>query len=115
MAEQQEPPRAPRGLGEKSRELWRRTVREYELTDAELVVLGEACRVLHIVEQLEEIVEAKGFMASSSQGLRTHPAVVEQRQQRLLLSRLLRELRLPADEGHSAAGEGARLREVSNG
>lgn len=94
-SERQRAPRVPRGLGDDGKELWRAVVKEYDLTQAELEQLAEACRLRDTLRALREIIAAEGYMQDSPQGRRTHPAVVEARNSSKLLGQHLASLRLP--------------------
>jgi hypothetical protein len=89
--------RAPRGLGVAGTRLWKEATAEFDYDADHRVVLLELCSVVDTMEDLKAIVAAEGLLAQSSQGIRTHPAVTELRQQRLLLVRLARQLRLPTE------------------
>ena len=89
---------APRGLQNPGRKLWDSITDEFQMNDADLVLLEEACRVRDLVVTLSKQIETDGVMAKSSQGVRVHPAVSEVRQQRLVLARLLATLEIPAPE-----------------
>jgi hypothetical protein len=86
-------PRAPSGLGSKARRLWREVVDTFELMPHELPLLREVVRVVDRLEQLEEVIAEEGVM----EGGKPHPALVEARQQQIILGRLLTTLRLPED------------------
>lgn len=76
-----------------------RVLAEFELTDSGLALLSEACRVLDTIDALSALVDADGLTVPGSRGQTTvHPAVAEIRQQRITLSRLLRQLDLDAEE-----------------
>ncbi|MGX5356847.1 hypothetical protein [Kocuria sp. KH4] len=85
-------PPAPPHLGGAGRKLWRSVVTEFYFPAHDLAVLEEACRVRDRIAGLEEAVNNDGLMIPSSQGSRLHPAIGEQRQQRLALARLLATL-----------------------
>lgn len=85
----------PRNLGNPGTKLWESTLRDYELSDPELTLLEEACRLRDHIALLDAVVKADGVMATSSQGVRAHPALVEGRQQRLALARLMATLSIP--------------------
>ncbi|HWC35820.1 MAG TPA: hypothetical protein VG650_13465 [Mycobacteriales bacterium] len=77
---------------------------DFELDEHEMALLLEAVRTVDLLDVLEAAVRQDGPLIDSSQGLRAHPAVVEARQQRIALARLLAALRLPiGDEGQQAA------------
>jgi hypothetical protein len=74
--------------------LWADVVDRFELDEAESVLLHEAARTADVLDVLAAEVRQLGPMA----GDRLHPAVVEAREQRLCLARLIAALRLPEDE-----------------
>lgn len=87
--------RAPRGLQESGRRLWRSVVDAFdEVDEHEKALLTRACRVLDTIDGLQAIVDDEGLITDSSQGRRANPALVELRQQELLLARLMTTLRL---------------------
>jgi phage terminase small subunit len=85
----------PKGLAAPGRRLWRAVVAEYELAEHEAAQLEEACRVRDRIAELRDLVARDGLMIDSSQGRRLHPAIAEERQQRLALARLLATLGVP--------------------
>ena len=86
-------PRAPSGLGASARRLWREVVDTFELMPHELAVLREVVRVVDRLEQLERSIAEDGAVVDG----KPHPALVEARQQQVILGRLLVTLRLPED------------------
>jgi len=78
--------------------LWSSVVDLYDLDVHELALLGEAVRTLDVLADLDAAVRRDGPLVESPQGQRAHPAVVEARQQRIALARLLASLRLPSGE-----------------
>lgn len=90
--------RTPAGLKAGGRKLWSTITEDYELGEHELVVLREACRTVDALARLETIVTTDGVTDTSPQGLRAHPALVEARQQRLVLAKLVASLRIPTDD-----------------
>ncbi|KUF06765.1 hypothetical protein [Leucobacter sp. G161] len=98
--------RAPRGLGDGGKRLWRSVTGEFDLAEHELAQLEQACRVRDRIGDLDGLVSDEGLMLASSQGARLHPAVAEARQQRLALARLLVTLGVPdANDDLPAAGK----------
>lgn len=77
-------PCAPRGLKAGGKRLWRAVTDEFELAE------------------LERIVTAEGVTHDSPQGVRAHPALVEARQQRIILAKLVASLRIPLDDDQNA-------------
>ncbi|MGO1385747.1 MAG: hypothetical protein ACTHU1_13305 [Arachnia sp.] len=95
-------PRTPNGLKAPGKKLWTTIVDDYELGEHELVILVEACRTVDSLAALEAIVTADGVTDKSPQGVRAHPALVEARQQRLVLAKLIASLRIPTDGAQDA-------------
>jgi hypothetical protein len=96
-------PKPPTGTGTAGAKLWRAVLDEYELEEHELLLLREAVRTVDTLDALESRVAEDGPLLGSSQGERAHPALVEARQQRIALARLLAALRLSA--GEEGAGD----------
>ncbi len=85
--------------------LWSSVVDVYDLEEHQRAVLVEACRTVDLLTKLDAEVRRDGPTIDSSQGLRTHPAVTEARQQRIALARLLAVTRLPSgQDGDQQAG-----------
>ncbi len=103
------PPSPPRGLGPAGRALWRSVAGPFELEAHERTVLREACRTADACAALQRVADEEGPTLDSPQGVRVHPALVELRQQRLALARLLASLRIPTDsEGRVQRRTGVR-------
>lgn len=91
--------RPPSGLQARGRRFWSATVKTYTLTDSELSLLLEACRLMDECEDLRDAITSDGLTVAGSTGQpRVHPAVGELRQHRLALGRLLSQLALPDEE-----------------
>jgi hypothetical protein len=88
--------RAPAGLRSPGRRLWSSVVDDFELDEHERAVLLEACRTVDSLDLLDAAVRRDGPIVASPQGERAHPALVEARQQKIALARLVAVLRLPA-------------------
>ncbi len=98
-------PKPPQGTKAAGRRLWREVMAVYELEQHELLLLREACRTADVLDELAARVEIEGAVTNSPQGERANPALVEARQQRIALARILAALRLPAgEEGDQASG-----------
>lgn len=91
-------PKPPSGLRTSGRALWRAVLTDYDLDEHETVLLREACRTADSLDALQAVLDAEGVMSESSQGVRTHPALTELRQQRVTFARLLTALRVPQGE-----------------
>lgn len=105
-------PRAPEAAGTAGKRLWRAVLSEFELAEHEMALLRQAVRVADLCDQLQAVVEAEGPMLRVDGHPRTHPAVVELRQQRIVLARLVVALRVPLgdqEQDGASAGEPTRL------
>jgi hypothetical protein len=87
-------PKPPAGTGSSGRALWRQVLERFTLDQHELALLREAVRTVDQLDQLDDVVRAQGVMLEG----RVHPAVVEARQLRLVLARLVASLRLPDED-----------------
>ncbi len=89
-------PAAPAGAGTAGKRLWRSVLADFELAEHELALLRQAVCVADTCAALQATVDRDGLLAAG----RAHPALVELRQQRVLLARLIVALRVPlgADE-----------------
>ncbi len=91
--------KAPSGLAARGRAFWSQAVDTYELTESELSLLIEVCRLMDECEALCEAIAADGTTVAGSNGQpRVHPAIGELRQHRLALGRLLSQLALPDED-----------------
>lgn len=105
-------PPVPKGSGPSGKSLWESVVGGFEVEAHELLLLKEAVRTTDQLDQLAEVVAADGAMLDG----RIHPALVEARQLRLVLARLLAALRLPAgDEEDQAANRRPQRRGGARG
>ena len=97
-------PQPPAGLASAGRRLWRSVLSDFELAEHERVLLREACRVADMCAGLADVVAAEGVMATTRLGeQKVHPAVVELRQQRIVLARLVVALRVPIGDQEEVA------------
>lgn len=88
----------PAGLKAGGKKLWRSVTDEFELGEHELSILLEASRTVDALDALQGIVAAEGVTNVSPQGVRAHPALVEARQQRVTLAKLVASLRIPLED-----------------
>ena len=110
--------RPPGGLGNSGRALWRSIVKGlpdgWELDEREQAILKLAARQVDAVAQLEGVVAKQGAMVRGSTGQPVvHPAVVEARQGRVVVSRLLGQLALPNAEQEPQAASGRRAQHAA--
>lgn len=94
-------PKPPAALGVAGTRLWASILGVYELEEHEAALLLQACLTVDTLDELDALIRRDGLVVASPQGPRAHPALVEARQQRITLARVLAALRLPdgaADE-----------------
>jgi hypothetical protein len=92
-------PKPPEGAGPAGRRLWSAVLGEYELTEHEMTLLRQAVRSADLCDVLQAVVDEEGPLITTRLGeVRAHPAVVELRQQRITLARLVVALRVPLGE-----------------
>jgi hypothetical protein len=99
------PTRAPTGLGPSGRRLWRAIMGAFDLAEHEQSLLQQAARTADELDALQLVIAAEGVMAPVG---RVHPALIESRQLRLALSRLLTSLRVPDEDGVQPQRRGIR-------
>ena len=94
----------PAGLGPAGRALWRRIHEDYDLAEHERRLLVEASRTADTLDMLDAAVRRDGLIGGDG---RVHPAAVEARQQRVVLTRLVASLRVPDEEEQRPQRRGA--------
>ena len=87
-------PAAPAGVGAAARRLWNQVLERYDLDEHERALLAETVRTVDVLERLDAVVRREGVTLEDG---KPHPAIVEQRQMRITLARLVTALRLPED------------------
>ena len=99
------PPAPPRGVGVGGARLWRELLARYEFEEHELVILRQAAKTVDLVDKLALLIERQGTTTADG-GIA--PPVVEVRQQRIVLARLLSSLRIPGDDAASPSARSQR-------
>ena len=97
MAKKQLVEPVPAGLGSSGAGLWTSVTNQFELEAHEQKLLREACRTTDSIDALQAAVDRDGVLSTSPQGLRAHPGLVELRQQRMALTKLLAALAIPSE------------------
>ncbi len=92
------PPAPPTGLRRTGRALWRAVLADFDLDEHERTLLLQACRTGDSLDALQATVDTEGVVIATPQGPRAHPALVEARQQRIALARILAALQIPSGE-----------------
>lgn len=99
MAARSKIPAPPAGTGSSGAALWTDVLSRYELDVHEVTLLREAVRTVDQLDTLAGVIARDGAVLAA----KVHPALVESRQLRIALARLLAALRLPAgDEDESS-------------
>jgi hypothetical protein len=85
----------PPNLGKPGADFWRKVVREYHFDDTgSLMLLELACQALDRAESLRQRIDQDGEMIPSPNGLRAHPLLKEELNNRTFLARTLARLGL---------------------
>ncbi|CAN5785499.1 hypothetical protein BH20ACT4_BH20ACT4_05720 [soil metagenome] len=94
-------PAAPPGTKANGKRLWRDVLASFDFEEHELALLREAIRTIDTLDDLAASVARDGPIVDGRDGPKAHPALVEGRQLKIALARLLAALRLPdgAEEG----------------
>lgn len=87
--------RTPRGLSGAGKALWASVTGAYELEQHELLLLENAARTADLIADLQARIERDGPVTPAG---KAHSAVIEIRQQRITLARLLVALRVPTGD-----------------
>jgi hypothetical protein len=81
----------------------------FHLDEHELTLLRQAARTVDLVEDLQSVIDSDGPMVATASGeMRVNPAVIELRQQRIVLARLIVALRVPLGDQEQAVGRTQR-------
>jgi phage terminase small subunit len=91
-------PRTPKGLGPLGKDLWVKTVEEFELEPHGLAILHEMCTTRDRIADLEAVAAREGIMVDGPQGRKVHSALIEARQARIVFYRLAGALNFPEVE-----------------
>lgn len=92
-------PSAPGHLSPRARTFWRKIASEYVLESHQLELLRRVCEAMDTADQARSLLAAEGLTTSDRYDqLKAHPAVNIERDARLAIARLLRELNLAAEE-----------------
>jgi hypothetical protein len=92
------PETPPEGLLEAGTATWEAVTAANTLEPHELLLLREICRTTDALDLLQRAIDRDGVTLVWGDGVRAHPALVEARQNRITLARLLASLAIPAVE-----------------
>jgi hypothetical protein len=92
-------PPPPDGLKAAGRVLWASVMDGWEIDAWERTLLLQACRCVDRLDDLAEAAAASTAVVTNAKGDQApHPAIVEARQQSIVLTRLLASMRLPVGD-----------------
>jgi P27 family predicted phage terminase small subunit len=92
------PPEPPSHLSPSAVQWWRTTVDRYELEEHHLRLLQLTCEAWDRAQAARERLELEGLTTAGREGgIRPHPCVAIERDARLAVARLLRELDLDTE------------------
>jgi P27 family predicted phage terminase small subunit len=93
-----EVPAPPSHLSSSAQQWWRTVVDRYRLEEHHLRLLQLACEAWDRSQQAREQIEEEGLTVPGREGgMRPHPAVAIERDSRLAVARLIRELDLDTE------------------
>ena len=118
-ATRSKPPQPPSGLALAGRRLWADIVAAFDLRADELVILGQAARMLDELDLMGAALAAQGPVVAGSTGQpRPNALLGECRQHRIALARLLAQIGVDDDtvlDRHEHATRAARARWAGHG
>jgi P27 family predicted phage terminase small subunit len=92
------PPQAPSHLSPSARQWWETTVQDYVLQEHHLRLLQLACEAWDEAQKARAQLEREGLTVPGREGgVRPHPCVAIERDARLAVARLVRELDLDTE------------------
>ena len=92
-------PPPPDGLKAAGRVLWSSVMDGWDIDAWEKLLLLQACRCVDRLDDLAEAAAASAALVTNAKGeMAPHPAIVEARQQSIVLTRLLASMRLPVGD-----------------
>lgn len=105
----------PVGLSDRAAELWSGVTEKYDLRIDELFVLEAACRQIDLIDDMVERQRSEDLIGTGSQGQDVAaPLVSELRQHRSTFAALLRQLKLPDEDGRAGKSASESARHAAN-
>ncbi len=92
-----QPPAPPAHLSPSARQWWQTTVDRYVLQEHHLRILQLALEAWDEGQKARQQIEQDGLTVPGRQGLRPHPCIAIERDTRLAVARLVRELDLDTE------------------
>ena len=104
----------PRGLKTAGKRVWKAVTEKYELGADELELLLEACRTADDLDAIAKaLVNATATVTGARGNVVPHPLFAEARASRLVLAKLLDQLKLPAEDAQPESWTTRRAREAA--
>jgi P27 family predicted phage terminase small subunit len=101
-------PQPPAHLSQSTAQWWQTTVDRYVLEEHHLRLLQLCCEAWDRCQKAREQLDAEGLTVTGAQGVKPHPCIAIERDARLAVARLVRELDLdvepPVSERNGPAG-----------
>ena len=95
-------PRPPQDLGPRGRAWWKSVHETWELSEPEEQLAREVGRLLDVADRLQALIERDGLEVGAPDGLpKIHPAIPQLRSTQLGIARLIGQLGLPSEDGHT--------------
>ena len=90
------PPGAPRSIKTReARDLWRGIVQQFVVEPHHRAILEQACHALDRAIEARKLLDEQGLTVAGQKGvMKMHPAAAVERDSRVAVARLLRELNL---------------------
>jgi P27 family predicted phage terminase small subunit len=95
-------PPAPKHLSQEAAQWWRDVVSTYVLAPHHLKLLRAACEAFDRMEGARTVIASDGMTVPTAHGMKAHPLLAVERDARLALARLIRELDLDTEPPASA-------------
>jgi P27 family predicted phage terminase small subunit len=89
-----DPPQPPAHLSPSAAEWWRTTLQSYVLEEHHLKLLQLCCEAWDRCQQAREVLGTDGLTVENEAGIKPHPCIAIERDARLAVARLIRELDL---------------------
>ena len=92
-----QPPAPPAHLSSSARLWWQTTVDRYVLQEHHLRILQLACEAWDKAQIARQQIEQEGLTVTGREGMRPHPCIAIERDARMAVARLVRELDLDTE------------------
>lgn len=102
--------KAPEYLSKNSKDFFNKIIKEYSLEEHHIKTLILACECLDRIEEARLQIETDGaYFEDRFQKPKPHPALKTEEQNKIIFTRLIRELGLDIEQGNRESGRPPRL------